>query len=391
MFYVGIDVSKDKHDCHIFDSNGVIHLDNFSFKNNKVGFSSFLKILKSLDNSFFEKIKVGLESTGHYSVNLISFLEDNEISLTVLNPLTVSQSRRASSLRRTKTDKNDARYIAHLLVSDEFKTHLKTLNLISSLKSLTRARFRLNKEIQPLKNRYCRLIHIVFPEISEFFCTVYSSSVYAVLKELSSASHIAKCNITKLTNILKANSHGKHARAKAEELKLLAINSIGSSNIGDCIELKLSIDRIVFLGEQKKCYDKEINNIMNEINSPITSIPGIGTVLGATILAELGDVSKFTNSGQILAFAGAEPNTYESGKFVSTNNSMVKHGSRYLRHALFLATTMAYIHSSNMKCYIDKKRSQGKHYYVSISHGMKKLTRIIFAVLSKNILFTEKI
>ena len=135
--------------------------------------------------------------------------------------------------------------------------------------------------------------------------------------------------------------------------------------------------------------ESEIDFVMAELNSPITSIPGIGNLLGATILSEIGDIKNFGNPDKLLAFAGCEPSTYQSGKYTATNTPMVKHGSRYLRRALYCAADMAYVNSPSFRSYIDRKRAQGKHYYVAMSHGMKKLVRIIFAVLSRNIPFSE--
>ena len=143
MIFCGIDVAKDKHDCHIFSSDGEILCDNFSFPNSLEGFRSFLSLLSKCSNGNLDKIKVGLEATGHYSTNLLSFLKQLGVSVTLFNPLSVSQSRRACSLRRTKTDINDARYIAQLLVSDRSSPYHEQLYHISSLKSLTRTRFRL--------------------------------------------------------------------------------------------------------------------------------------------------------------------------------------------------------------------------------------------------------
>ena len=390
MIFCGIDVAKDKHDCHIFSSDGEILCDNFSFPNSLEGFRSFHSLLSKCSNGNLDKIKVGLESTGHYSTNLLSFLKQLQVSVTLFNPLSVSQSRRACSLRRTKTDINDARYIAQLLVSDRSSPYHEQLYHISSLKSLTRTRFRLNKELQPLKNRYRRSVHILFPELSSFFCNLYTNSCLSLLEVLPSAKDIASCNITKLSNILSSASHGRFKKEKALQLKQLATSSIASYNLGDAFELKLLIQRIRFLEMQKAELEKEIERILSELHSPITSIPGIGNVLGATILAEIGDINNFSSPAKLLAFAGCDPSTYQSGKFVAKNTPMVKHGSRYLRNALYLATTAAYISSPSFQAYISKKKEQGKHHYVAISHGMKKMSRVIFSVLKSNVPFVER-
>ena len=379
MIYIGIDVAKDKHDCHIFDSDGVIHHDSFVFDNSRAGFSKLLELIKSFDDAK----RVGLEATGHYSENLLSFLTSNGLEVEVFNPLTVNRLRTAGTLRKTKTDKNDARYIARLLVGSS-KSYSPQSYHTMQLKSLTRARFRLVKEIQPLKNRYRRLAHLVFPELEKMFSKLDSPSILGLLTAFPSAKQIAECDIRKLTSTLVDLSHGKIGRIKAEKLKALAKDSIGCSNSGDAFELSLVTKRIAFLEQQKEVLEAEISTLMQTLDSPITTIPGIGTTLGAVVLAEIGDINAFADSSKLLAFAGCEPSTYQSGKYTATNTPMVKRGSRYLRNALYLIANAAFLHNPTFRDYINKKRAEGKHFYVAMSHGMKKLVRIIFAVLTKN-------
>lgn len=149
------------------------------------------------------------------------------------------------------------------------------------------------------------------------------------MESLPSAKDIAACNLTKLSNILASASHGRFKKEKALQLKQLASSSIASYNLGDAFELKLLIQRIRFLEMQKAELKKGIEKILDELHSPITSIPGIGNVLGATILAEIGDINNFSSPAKLLAFAGCDPSTYQSGKFVAKNTPMAKHGSRY--------------------------------------------------------------
>ncbi len=384
MVFVGIDVAKDKHDCYAVDSDGVVLCDNFTFANSSSGFAAFLERATT-----WGKIKVGIEATGHYSSNLLSFLKAHSFEVVVFNPLSVSRLRSAASLRRTKTDKNDSRYIARLLMNGEADPYQQQSYNISVLKSMTRARYRLFQEIQPLKNRFRRLLHVLFPEMQGFLSNLYGNTSLNLLSILPSAKDIAECNILKLTKILSDSSHGRLKRSRADELKSLAQNSIAAYNYGDAFELRQTVQRIQFLSSQMSEIEREIDSVMLELNSPITSIPGIGNLLGATILSEIGDISNFPNPDKLLAFAGCEPSTYQSGKYTATNTPMVKHGSRYLRRALYCAADMAYVNSPSFRSYIDRKRAQGKHFYVAMSHGMKKLVRIIFAVLSRNISFSE--
>jgi transposase len=364
--------------------------DNFTFPNSQEGFDAFLQLV----NTYSEKgakVKVGLEATGHYSTNLLSFLERQPFEVVVLNPLLVNRQKTATSLRRTKTDKNDARYIARVLQTSKAQPYQEPLYHASELKSLSRARSRLAGTIQPLKNRYRRLLDILFPEISSVFRDLYCATALALLEKLPGAKAIAACSIGKLTKLLSTASHGRFKEEKAGELKQIAQNSIAAGNEGDAFELKLTVQQIVFLERQKAELEAKIHVIMLEVDSPIMTIPGIGETLGAAILGEIGDIHTFPTPAKLQAFAGCEPSTYQSGKYTASGAKMVKHGSKYLRNALYLAVRFACLHSRTFREYVQRKQGEGKHYFVAMSHGMKKMTRVIFAVLTKNTPFVESI
>ena len=124
--------------------------------------------------------------------------------------------------------------------------------------------------------------------------------------------------------------------------------------------------------------ENEIKIIMDEINSPILSIPGINYRMGAMIIAEIGDFDNFSSPDKILAYAGLSPSTYQSGQLTSSYSHMEKRGSRYLRYALFNATKFVCNWDDTFAEYLAKKRSEGKHYNVAISHACKKLVRVIY-------------
>ena len=382
MHFIGIDVAKDKHECCLLNGGDGTAI-TFTFANSHNGFTEFLSRVKSRCGD--EKLKVGLESTGHYTANLLSFLNAHGFEVAVFNPLSVSLHSKADSLRRTKTDKNDSRYLAQMLMAADFKPYQKPSYHNERLKSLTRARFRLVGELQPVKNRFRRLLQILFPEIQGFFSPLYSPTALSLLEKFPSAKDIASANIVKLRNIL---SVGRMRLDKPDSLKALAKTSVGTYDAGAAFELKMVVQRIVFLTNQKMLFDEEIKAVMDELKSPITSIPGIGMVLGATILAEIGN-RNFETSAKLLAFAGCEPATYQSGNYTATKTKMVKRGSRYMRWALFLATRAARIHSPSFAAYLSRKKSQGKHEFVALTHGMKKLIRIIHTILTKNIQYSE--
>ena len=132
-----------------------------------------------------------------------------------------------------------------------------------------------------------------------------------------------------------------------------------------------------------------MENILNEIGSPILSIPGIGTVLGAMIVSEIGNIERFSNPNKLLAFAGLEPSVYQSGKFNPSSGSMVKRGSPYLRWALMQAARLAPFYSQTFSDYLSKKQSEGKHFNVASSHVAKKLVRVIFSLTKSNSSFID--
>lgn len=165
---VGIDVSKDKHDCFILSSEGEVLVDVFTIPNTMDGFNCLLQRIQDCTTPQV-KMKVGLEATGHYSYNLLGFLLDNGLATYVLNPLRTNLYRKSLSLRKTKTDRVDARTIASMLLSDAgLKPYTDTAYHNEELKSLTRYRFDKVKERAKLKSSVSRLVCILFPEMESW-------------------------------------------------------------------------------------------------------------------------------------------------------------------------------------------------------------------------------
>ena len=378
MNFVGIDVAKDKHDCFICNSDGEMLFNAFTIPNSKEGFDSlYQKILSVTDD--LSKVKVGLEATGHYSYNLLGYLLDKGLPTFVINPLHTNLYRKSLSLRKTKTDKVDAHTIAMMLMSDvNLKSYSNTAYHNEELKSLTRYRFDKVQERAKLKTSIARLVNILFPELEKIVPTLHMKSVYALLSEFPSAHHIAEAHLTKLTNLLYEASKGHYNRDTAIRFRDAARNSIGSVMPAKSLELKHTIRLIGELDSEIAEIEDSIKTIMDEINSPILSIPGISYRMGAMIIAEIGDFERFSTPDKILAYAGLSPSTYQSGQLLSTYAHMEKRGSRYLRYALFNATKFVCNWDSTFAEYLNKKRSEGKHYNVAISHAAKKLVRLIF-------------
>ena len=384
MIYIGIDVAKDKHDCFITNSDSKVLFKAFTIFNNLDGFNDLYQKIESVMDDV-TKVKVGLEATGHYSYNLLGYLIDKGLPTYVINPLHTNLYRKSLSLRQTKTDKVDARTIASMLMSD---VNLKSYSDISyhneELKSLTRYRFDKVKERAKLKSSVSRLVCNLFPELEKLVPTLHMASVYAMLSEFPGAKQVADAHLTRLTNLLSESSKGRYGKETAIAFRNAARTSIGSNMPAKSLELKHTIKLIRELTSDIDEIEHEIKLIMDEISSPILSIPGINYRMGAMIIAEIGDFNRFDSPDKILAYAGLSPSTYQSGQLDGAYSHMEKRGSRYLRYALYNAAKYVCHWDPTFAEYLAKKRAEGKHYNVAISHAVKKLVRVIYHLEKTN-------
>jgi transposase len=389
MIYAGIDVAKDKHDCLIVDSDGVILFQTFTIPNNRQGFGELLTNLKMCGGDF-TKMKAGLEATGHYSDNLLEFLIANDIPTTVINPLHTNLYRKGLSLRKTKTDKVDAHSIVTMLRTESLKPYSQSSYHVRELKSLTRYRFSLIQDCARLKTSYARLCVILFPELEKLVPSLHMASVYALLSELPNAKAISECHLTRLANLLSVASKGRYGKEKAIEIRNVSRDSIGSYSEVKSLELQQTIQMIRMMENQIKQVEAKINPIVDELHSPILTIPGISYRMAAMIIAETENFSSFDSAEKVLAYAGLEPSVYQSGQLTSTHAKMVKRGSKYLRYALFNAAKYVCHWDEGFGQYLTKKRAEGKAYNVAISHAAKKLTRVIFHLVKTDQIFVSQ-
>jgi transposase len=383
MIYVGIDVAKDKHNCLIIDSNGKALSKVFTIPNNKQGFGELLMHLK-IHSKDLSEVRVGLEATGHYSDNLLEFLIANDLPTTVINPLHTSLYRKGLSLRKTKTDKVDAHSIATMLRTEALESYFHSSYHVRELKSLTRYRFTLVQDCAKLKTSFSRLCVILFPELEKLVPSLHMASVYALLRELPNARAISECHLTKLTNLLSNASKGRYGKDKAIEIRNAAKNSVGSYSEAKSLELQQTIQHIQMMENQIAQIEARINPIVDNLHSPIMTVPGIGYRMAAVIIAETNNFTNFDRAEELLAFAGLEPSVYQSGQLTSTHAKMVKRGSKYLRYALFNATKYVCLWDPGFGKYLAKKRAEGKVYNVAVSHAAKKLTRVLIHLVKTN-------
>ena len=380
MIYVGIDISKYKHDCFICKDTGEVIVENLSFSSNKKGFQQFLDLLKPYDNS---NVHIGLEATGHYGLNLKLFLEKNNYSFMEFNPLLVKEFYKSLSLRKTKTDKVDAVVITQKLMSVPYKPNSKLFYHKYSLKSLSRLRETLVKQRSKYMVQMTCTLDILFPEFKPFFSNKFSTTSLYILKKYINVNRISNMKDFDTLNKL---SRGNFTYSKFVKLKDLAKNTIGESNELFEFQLQTILSLYEEIDSKIVSIDKQLSTIIKDLNPPTLSIPGIGVISCASIISEFGDISKFNNAGQMLSFAGLEPGIIQSGT-MSSNGKMVKRGSGYLRQSLMNVCMVVIANNHTFYDYFHKKMSEGKCYRVALSHVCRKLIRVIFILEKKNILF----
>ena len=385
MYFVGIDISKYKHDCFICTETCEVIEENLSFTNTNEGFIQLLNLLKSLDNS--QEIRIGFEATGHYGMNLKLFLEKNNYTFMEFNPALVKRFISTQTLRRTKTDKKDAMLITKYLISVDYKPHPKQFYHKYSLKSLSRMREKLVKQRSYYEVQITNVLDIIFPEYKPFFNNDFSKTSLYILNKYKSPDKIK--NMKDFDSIRKV-SHGKFTSANFIKLKELAKNSIGISN--DIFETELESLLILHSGIEVEInkLETKIKSIIKELNPPILSIRGIGIISCAGIISEFGDITRFKSADACVAFAGIEPSISQSGNESHTGH-MVKHGSGHLRYFLMNAADYVFMHESVFTEFYYKKRSEGKSHRVALTHVAKKLVRIIYKLESENITFNSNI
>ncbi len=385
MIYVGIDIAKTNHYASIVNySTGEVIESPFLVTNNKQGFNLLYSKIKDFDR---DKVLIGLESTAHYGNNLIFYFHEKQFKLGIINPIQTATLRK-TRIRKVKNDKVDSMLICEAL-------SLGYYNLLSDydielleIKSLCRFCKELKDKAAEAKIQLAPYVDQVFPELNFFFKNNLDiKTAHELLKLYQSPKDISKINLTKLSNLLINSSRGKYDKSRAVELKNLVSNSVGINNNALCIQIKMTIELIELLESQIKDIEKQVSDFIKKSDNVITSIPGIADMAAAIIISEIGDINRFNNSGQVLAFAGLDPSVKQSGTFNASATRMSKRGSSILRYALILAANNVQLNTKTFNDYYNTKRAQGKLHYNALGHCAGKLVRTIFYMLKNNVTF----
>ena len=384
MFFVGIDIAKRSHEAVIIDSDGKIVQKAFGFQNSCSGYNRLLERVRQF-TTHRNQIVFGMESTSHYWLALYTRLMKEGYQVHVINPIQ-SDALRGLYIRQNKTDAHDAFLIAEVLRFGRYSETKVPQEKAFALRELCRNRFYLVDSASDLKRKVIALLDQVFPEYSKIFSSTFVACSVELLSRYATPAEICRARLDTMTNMIRKASNGYFGKAKAMEIKEAAKASFGvEDSCGVYADLIHGyIGHIRFIQEHVERIDEKITELMAEFDSQIMSICGIGPVLGATILSEIVDVSRFKSADKLAAFAGIDPTVKQSGDFVGVKNHMSKRGSPYLRRAIWIASTCAVQHDPMFKAYYEKKASEGMRYMKIIGHVTKKMAAVIFAVLRDN-------
>lgn len=343
MYIVGIDIAKRKHEAAVIDGEGTVIIKPFSFTNNCSGYNRLLAMLAKAKLPL-DEVSFAMEATGHYWLALFTRLQKEGFRVQVINPVQTN-SIRSFYIRQAKTDPRDA------------------------------------------------LLDQVFPEYETAFTNLFGDTSMAILQTCPTPKELSEMPLEELCHLIEVSSHKRFRMAKARELQELARNSFGFAMAGDVFStmIRLYAKHLVFLKQQVQEMDRKIAEIMDTLDTPITTITGIGPALGAYILSEIGDISRFSSAAKLAAYAGIDPTMRQSGEYNGVRNRMSKRGSPYLRHAIWLAASSAVLHDPALKLYFQKKRDEGKPYMASVGHACRKMVSIIYAVMRDNKAYTPYI
>ena len=395
---VGIDVSKNFSLMCVLSPTtevlfeGTIHHD-------ETGLKYTVNTLNNFKKKYKTDVVCVMESTAHYHRIVYQYLVRNNFSVIVINPLQ-SGGTKNLQIRKIKDDKTDAKRLAYMFYLGVLKSAgIMNSSIYDSLKDLTRQHSELSTERLKYSNKLIGLLDQCFPEYHKVFSSVRTKSSISILEKYPTPSLILNAKKDALRRTMAEGSRHKktseYTRRKTEALILAAKNSreimIERESFAPLISLiaatlhRLS-DSISLL--EKQILELAYSDVyFAESVNLLTTIPGIGQYSAITLLAEIGDIDRFSKPKQLVAFCGLDSATRQSGTFTQSNNHISKRGSPYIRNVLAVCTHVA-VHpciagkpgNPVLAAYYAEKR-QNKPANVALCASMHKMVNYIYAVL----------
>ncbi len=397
----GIDVGKRFSEMAVLSPDNIVIYRLKIFHDASSNIGKAVEVLCKVEKDFAARPVVVMESTGHYHKILFHSLCKAGYDICVINPLQ-TDSIKNLGIRKVKTDKVDAHKIALLYRFRELKTTNIPDDDLECLRSLCRQYFNLSDELTAYKNRLIGTVDQLMLNFTDIFKDIGSQTALAILEKFPTPSHILKANQTDLTELICKTSR-KNVKwatkkyelliSKAKDFEPLSLNSPANLamldvNISMVKSLSKSLEKVLAAILELLAADagKDLP-VLSMTIALLCSIPGIGLITAATVLAEIGDFSVFSNPGKLVAFFGIDPSVRQSGQFEGNRNKMSKRGSRLLRRVLF-TTALANVRKKRNGKELNpvlydfyRKKCTSKAKKVALGAVMHKLVFYIFSVL----------
>ena len=400
--FVGIDVGKRNNVIRLMDGGGDT-LSLFSVANNADGAAKLHEKLRyTLLHNDYSELAVGMESTSVYADHLAAFLRNDEFlrkwgcKVYVLNARLTANFKK-SYVELPKTDNIDTLIIADYLRFNRLPKSIALDEKYLALRNLTRARFQLAQNLSREKTRFVETLFQKFSSLdsAKVFSNTFGATSLAVICEFLTVDDIVNMPINDLAGFVNNKGKGKFAdpEAVAKALQAAARSSYRvSKTVNDSLNQLLAIRLIGIraIEDQIKILDKAIESSMGAFQNVLISIPGIGPVYSAGIIAEIGDISRFDGQAALSKYAGLAWSKRQSGGFEAANTKMYTTGNRYLKYYLLEATNKVRLHDTEFDRYYRLKyREVPKHQHKrSLALTAKKLVRLVYSLLSNNRLYT---
>jgi len=391
MYYVGIDVAKEKHYVCIVDDSGEIATKPFWIYTDVIGLRELIKQLAdvSLDNDDF---LIGVESTGAYSENLYEYMTDSDYKVILLNSYQTAKYRDFSTLKKIKNDAIDALVIAQLIHSGKYKESYISDDAYHSVKVLGRVKGSLDKKIKTIKREISTVMATINPEITKVFPNIFTKTALEVIKVYPTATQLAKATPKKLTRLFRHIKGNNFSDDKAKILIELAKSSVYAGRACDARASLLSsyIKILELYCQEKKLIEEQIQQVITqEIDSidnrieNLQSIPGVSNKTITAILGECGDLRRFTSAKAFIGYLGLYPTQYQSGNSLSVGR-LAKRGIPIAKHALYMAAVGSVLHNPQLKKIFHDKVSSGKSKKEALIIISKKIAMIMYSIVMYN-------
>lgn len=343
---IGIDVAKDKHNASFMVSGGRVLNKKFIFENNQEGYAYFLKKILEYRNAIQpEETIVGLETTGNYMVALAEFLSKNDIFVVMVSSMTAKRNRDTLDLSWNKNNIKDAWNVTDCMKQGKILYFAYPNNPYGDMKRLMTIYNRLSKERGICKIRLQNnVLCMTFPEFTEVYPEVDGLVPMTILERYTLPE-----NICKVSEEVFMKDVVKHSGPSARKIKLKTIYKLAHESIGsreESLSLEYETKLIIYRIKEIQKIQEELLDKIKEMAKEcadyerLQTIPGVGPVLAATILTEIGDIDNFRSSRQVLKLAGLDLARIQSGQFTG-EAKISRRGKPSLRSAVYQAALVA--------------------------------------------------